>query len=1191
MAQSLIDIRIRALIEGLAQLDQLRGGLGGAGAGANELGAALGKVGGPLGFLKDNIGTLVTAFTALVAAYGLKESADYAARTQVLGTTLGVVAKNAGYGTDEIAKYETEVRKMGITTQATRQALTQMIQAGLEIGPAAGKQVSQVALLARAAQDLAVVTGENSSATLSRLITNIAQMDSEGLRYMGLTVNIQQAQEKFAVSIGKTVGQLDQQQKVQAVTNEALDQATKLTGAYEASMGDVGKQIQSLKRYQEDLADTVGARLLPAYFNLVQVATNFLKTTNDTIAASDKGGEGMRALADGTKVFFEGLSDLFSTVIKIGADIYPTIEIVAGVFMELTGEILHGIGALLQLGDETDAQGNKVSALGTAIKDTVIIPIGLLIAGLKDGFLFLGAAVAELAGEVMDLSGVMLESLGKIVRYFNKDFGDSIIATAKGLKDAGADMKGFARDTFQGFSDGNTAVNKFNKSLSESKDSLKATGAGTIYDGVEKSILAIISAQRKKEKTDIETTAASKELQATIDRLGTTVDETTGKLILSEKETAKLGLQLKGATKESINDFIKSLSELGLKLVTLGDKKYLVPVSKEFDTVSSELLKLSGNANTTGIVFQQSFAKGVETAKTLTDLDTLKIALNNAKVGGIETGDSLSLLTGKFESIFAAQLKVATTKNEFELLAAQVTKVGEKGDIAGKLVAKAMDDIKEKASGARQEALLLARNLTETGQANLAIGNARLGVAQADYSVGKSRLDVWKAQNAYNKDGTDLNREELRLAQISLEVARSKALEARVAYSEAQQSAKVILATQEQILAVIRLQRHPDDADLILAKDAADKKLEAEQKVFETVKQQAQKQQEITIKLEEQKFIQQERVDKESALAEYYKQSAGSVSSMATSSGVLSTNVASASSALSSGAGYADKLSTGLSSSANAAGKLSDNLRGANAEQLKLKSAIDAVTNAQQRLDEANGTGAGTGGALRGQGRLGGDSNFKDEGDFLKNGKAGDTFKNPDGTEVSKDASGNAASTATRPGMSISAEENRYYDFTRGKGKLTEADKGFVKAKLDAAKANKDMYDKNTGAYSNNGAQSITEEYNRAMRAAQSLGIMEDGAAGLKEDGDTSVGGFGGGGGLGGFAKMSKRVQNSVPQSSNAGGVSLPSGAIPSSSSSPSKVVQVNFTNDAGKKVPTMVDANDEGALLELLKKARGTSA
>jgi len=46
-----------------------------------------------LGFLKDNVMALIGAFAAMAIAYGLKESAEYAARTETLGITMGVVAK------------------------------------------------------------------------------------------------------------------------------------------------------------------------------------------------------------------------------------------------------------------------------------------------------------------------------------------------------------------------------------------------------------------------------------------------------------------------------------------------------------------------------------------------------------------------------------------------------------------------------------------------------------------------------------------------------------------------------------------------------------------------------------------------------------------------------------------------------------------------------------------------------------------------------------------------------------------------------------------------------------------------------------------------------------------------------------------------------------------------------------------
>lgn len=216
---------------------------------------------GYLDRLLEGVKFLAGGFLALKAVQIAKEWADVAARTQVLGTVLHVVGGNAGYSKKELDEMDKSVQKLGITASASRQALTNFIQSGLPLQKAGE--------LARAAQDLAVIAGQNSSQVFQRMIVNIQQLDTMGLRWMGIVVNNAEAQQVFATSIGKTTGSLTQQEKQLALLNGVLEKSKGLAGSYEAAMGDVGKQLTSMERYSEDLKDALGKGLLPAYLALV----------------------------------------------------------------------------------------------------------------------------------------------------------------------------------------------------------------------------------------------------------------------------------------------------------------------------------------------------------------------------------------------------------------------------------------------------------------------------------------------------------------------------------------------------------------------------------------------------------------------------------------------------------------------------------------------------------------------------------------------------------------------------------------------------------------------------------------------------------------------------------------------------------------------------------------------------------
>lgn len=239
---------------------------------------------------------LAGGFLALESVRFLKDLGDTAARTQVLATVLHVVARNAGVSREEIDKVSLRVQKLGITAQSANESLTKFLQAKLDVKFAEP--------LARAAQDLAVISGMDSSQTFSRLLLNIQQLDTMGLRWMGIVVSMTEATSRYAAAHGKAADALSQNEKQQALMNEVLEKAKGLQGTYEAAMGDVGKQMTSLGRLTTTLKDTLGKQLLPAYSALISEVSLFLEKLNDSadaananMTASERFGEIVRTLA------------------------------------------------------------------------------------------------------------------------------------------------------------------------------------------------------------------------------------------------------------------------------------------------------------------------------------------------------------------------------------------------------------------------------------------------------------------------------------------------------------------------------------------------------------------------------------------------------------------------------------------------------------------------------------------------------------------------------------------------------------------------------------------------------------------------------------------------------------------------------------------------------------------------------
>lgn len=214
---------------------------------------------------------LLPAVAALGAAFGavklggfVKEATLTAARTQVLGTVLQQVGRVAGYSEGTLRQTEQTIKSLGITTQAARTLMIRFAQSQLDIADAAK--------IARAAQDLAVISGQNSSEAAETLTHAIAAQRPILLRQFGIVQDLTDVFGNYAKTINKSAEELTQYEKKMAFMNVILEQAARVSGSYEAAMRDAGKQLTSFPRYLEEMANAVGQHFLPAFGHLLDTA-------------------------------------------------------------------------------------------------------------------------------------------------------------------------------------------------------------------------------------------------------------------------------------------------------------------------------------------------------------------------------------------------------------------------------------------------------------------------------------------------------------------------------------------------------------------------------------------------------------------------------------------------------------------------------------------------------------------------------------------------------------------------------------------------------------------------------------------------------------------------------------------------------------------------------------------------------
>jgi hypothetical protein len=223
------------------------------------------------------IGIASAAATTAIIALGTK-SFMAAARVDELDVSMNAVGKATGLGYQAIRDAAIATKDMGIEMDIAQQSAIKFAQNNLDLAYA-----SQ---LARAAQDLAVVSGKNSTETFNMLTHAVITGRSEVLKSVGIQKSAGQMYESFAKSIGKSANQLTYQEKQTAVATGALKEAAKVAGTYEAAMQSPGKVLRSFARITNDIQVSLGNMLLKGIGPIVFHLYEFYKTVSKALVGS-----------------------------------------------------------------------------------------------------------------------------------------------------------------------------------------------------------------------------------------------------------------------------------------------------------------------------------------------------------------------------------------------------------------------------------------------------------------------------------------------------------------------------------------------------------------------------------------------------------------------------------------------------------------------------------------------------------------------------------------------------------------------------------------------------------------------------------------------------------------------------------------------------------------------------------------
>ena len=234
------------------------------------------------------------------------ESAQLNARFETMGVVMDRVGRNAGYSATQMREWELSLRKTGIAMIEARTTMTRMAQAQLDL--------SKTSELARIAQDAAVIGGINSSEAFERMIHGIQSSQTEILRTIGINVNFQQSYENLARELKINAAQLTETQKAQARMNSVLEYGSRIAGVYEESMGTAGKQMQSMKRYVDDLKVKFGEVFNHTLTDIVFGLSGHLKNANTELDEMSSNGQ-IEEWARSVQLLFTGMAEALNSTV------------------------------------------------------------------------------------------------------------------------------------------------------------------------------------------------------------------------------------------------------------------------------------------------------------------------------------------------------------------------------------------------------------------------------------------------------------------------------------------------------------------------------------------------------------------------------------------------------------------------------------------------------------------------------------------------------------------------------------------------------------------------------------------------------------------------------------------------------------------------------------------------------------
>ncbi len=243
---------------------------------ADNTAAALEKMGGSAKTSESSFGKLVATLGGLVsvaAAYGAVKSAFHMAAESTEADKALKVYDSLGGSIEKLRK--ATLGMISDSELAKRANLAQTM----------GISSQDFEGLARVAKAAAAKTGQSVEYMFDSIVTGTARQSRLILDNLGIIVNADAANQKYADALHVSVNALDDFQKKQAFTNEVLEKGNTMLGELAGAGVSFANPYQQMTVAMENLGTEIGRRLQPAFEGMLPAITDIAKTIKEMVGS------------------------------------------------------------------------------------------------------------------------------------------------------------------------------------------------------------------------------------------------------------------------------------------------------------------------------------------------------------------------------------------------------------------------------------------------------------------------------------------------------------------------------------------------------------------------------------------------------------------------------------------------------------------------------------------------------------------------------------------------------------------------------------------------------------------------------------------------------------------------------------------------------------------------------------------